>query len=317
MDANAPLMPSSLVLPRPLRGWVERASSALLQPPGEPHVSFTVPAGESALAAADSVAWQVFKNPLALFVGGVAAVLLELAEPRVRAGVWDHTSFRTDPVRRLRRTGLAAMIVVYGARSTAEALIAGVGRAHARVEGRTPDGVAYRATDPELLDWVQATASFGFLEAYCAFVRPLPEADRDRFYAEAVPAARLFGAARTPRSGREMAALLDAMRPKLAGSDTIPEFLAIMRRAPILPRALRPVQALLLRAAVAVVPAWARDLLGLGAGWRLRPWEARLLRAAGALADRIRLDNSPPVQACLRLGLPADALWRSRSARGT
>ena len=308
MNASAP----GFVLPRPLRGWAERTAGALLQPPNGPQVSFLLPAGEPALAAADSVTWQVFKNPLVLFVGGVAAVLLELAEPRVRAGVWDHTTFRTDPMRRLQRTGLAAMVVVYGARSTAEALIAGVGRAHARVEGRTAEGVAYRASDPALLDWVQATASFGFLEAYCAYVRPLPAPDRDSFYAEGAPAARLFGAAGAPRSCREMTTLLDAMRPKLGGSAVIPEFLAIMRRAPILPSALRPVQGLLLRAAVGVVPGWARDLLGLGASWRLRRWETRLLRAAGALADRVQLDGSPPVQACLRLGLPAGALYAPR-----
>jgi uncharacterized protein (DUF2236 family) len=31
----------------------------------------------------DSVSRCVFKNPLPLFIGGVAAVILELAEPRV------------------------------------------------------------------------------------------------------------------------------------------------------------------------------------------------------------------------------------------
>jgi uncharacterized protein (DUF2236 family) len=53
-----------------------------------------LPAGEPALAAPDSVSWRVFKNPVSLFVGGVTAVILELAEPRVRTGVWEHSSFR-------------------------------------------------------------------------------------------------------------------------------------------------------------------------------------------------------------------------------
>ena len=44
-----------------------------------------------------------------LVVGGIAAVILELAEPRVRTGVWEHTSFRRDPVTRMRRTGYAAI----------------------------------------------------------------------------------------------------------------------------------------------------------------------------------------------------------------
>ena len=87
-------------------------------------VDFTRPAGESALVSPDSVSWRVFKNPIALYVGGITAVLLELAEPRVRTGVWEHTTFRTDPIPRMERTGLAAMVTVYGARSEAERMIA-------------------------------------------------------------------------------------------------------------------------------------------------------------------------------------------------
>jgi len=95
----------------------------------------------------------------ALFIGGVAAVIMELAEPRVRTGVWEHTTFRVDPTRRLRRTGLAAMVTIYGARGKAEAMIARVRRMHDRIAGSTPAGKAYRANDPELLNWVQATAA--------------------------------------------------------------------------------------------------------------------------------------------------------------
>ncbi|RLM48855.1 DUF2236 domain-containing protein, partial [Halobellus sp. Atlit-31R] len=87
---------------------------------------FSRPPGEPALAPHDGVAWQVFANPVALFIGGVAAVLLELAEPSVRAGVWENSSFRRDPVMRLRRTGFAAMMTVYGPRSAAQQLIARV-----------------------------------------------------------------------------------------------------------------------------------------------------------------------------------------------
>jgi len=182
------------VSPATTTGW--RA----LRPETGQVFDFTQPAGEAALVGPDSVAWQVFRNPVALFVGGIAAVVLELAEPRVRSGVWDHTTFRSDPLRRMERTGLAAMVTIYGARSTAEKMIADVSRLHERVRGVTPAGVEYRASDPELLDWVQATASFGFLEAYCAFVRPLDATQRDRFYAEGAEAARLYGAVGAPTS---------------------------------------------------------------------------------------------------------------------
>ena len=40
------------------------------------------------------MSWRVFKNPLSLFIGGITAVIMELAEPRVRTGVWEHTTFR-------------------------------------------------------------------------------------------------------------------------------------------------------------------------------------------------------------------------------
>ncbi len=73
-------------------------------PPGMPPVDFAAPAGAPALFAPDSVSWRVMKNPVALIVGGLAAVILELAEPRVRTGVWEHTSFRRDPETRMRRT---------------------------------------------------------------------------------------------------------------------------------------------------------------------------------------------------------------------
>src|SRR6185295_17681676 len=135
---------------------VEAVSRLTGQSRGPLPFDFTTPVGEPALAPSDGVAWQVMKNPVALFVGGVTAVILELAEPRVRSGVWDHTTFRTDPLSRMERTGLAAMVTVYGARSTADRMIAGVRRLHERVSGVTPAGVSYRASDPELLDWVHA-----------------------------------------------------------------------------------------------------------------------------------------------------------------
>ena len=192
-------MSRPIALPRFLSERVERDARALAASRGAA-VDFEKPAGEPALVGPDSVSWQVFRNPVTLFVGGITAVLLELAEPRVRHGVWDHTTFRTDPLRRMRRTGLAAMVTVYGARSVAEAMIAGVGRMHGRVAGETRSGAAYRADDPELLDWVQATASFGFLEAYSAFVRPVSNADKDRYYAEV--GRRRRSTARPARRGR-------------------------------------------------------------------------------------------------------------------
>lgn len=303
------ILPSPLPLPGSLSRHLDETARNLLQPSDAPFVDFATPAGEPALTAPDSVSWQVFKNPVGLFIGGVTAVLLELAEPRVRSGVWDHSSFRTDPVTRLRRTGLAAMVTVYGARSTAEAMIAGVVRRHGAVQGETPDGETYRANDPALLDWVQATATFGFSEAYHRHVRRLERKERDGFYAEAVPAAGLYGASNPPQSSRAMEALFSAMRDRLEPSPIVFEFLDIMNRAPAFPATMRPLQRILVRAAVSATPDWLREHLGLGPRYQLRMGEGALVTLAARLADRVMLRSSPAVQACRRLGLPDGYLY--------
>jgi uncharacterized protein (DUF2236 family) len=295
-------------LPWPLRAPVDRAVRDFLTSSGSEPFDFAQPADEPALVPADSVSWRIFKNPVAVFVGGVAAVILELAEPRVRAGVWDHTSFRTDPLTRLKRTGLAAMITVYGPRTAAEAMIARVNARHARIEGVTSAGEPYRANDPELLVWVQATAAFGFAEAYHAYVRPLAGAERDRLLAEGQAAARAYGAFDAPASAIALDALFARMAGRLERSDVVFEFLRLMMATPILPTPARPLQTPLIKAAVALVPAPIRDRLEL-APWTPSTLELRLARLAARAADRYVLGASPAAQACVRLGLPADWLW--------
>ncbi|MBK6740805.1 MAG: DUF2236 domain-containing protein [Haliea sp.] len=275
-----------------------------------PEVDFLQPAGEPALAGPDSVSWRVFKNLVALYIGGIAAVLLELAEPRVRSGVWDHTTFRTDPLTRMQRTGIAAMVTVYGARSVAQQMIRGITKMHARVQGETPDGRSYRALEPELMNWVQVTASYGFLQAYHQFVTPLSAADRDRFYADAQAGAKLYGAPGAPANEAQQQALFAHMLPQLEASDIVFEFLDIMRRTGGLPPLMRPLQPLFLRAAISILPEPVRVRLNLDKGYRLAGWERLLVRGAGALSDRIVLRSAPPAQACLRLGLPADYLYK-------
>jgi uncharacterized protein (DUF2236 family) len=275
-----------------------------------PRVDFLNPPGAAALYSPDSLAWQVFKNPVALFTGGIAAVLLELAEPRVRSGVWGHSIFPTDPLTRLRRTGAVTHATVYAPAETATRMIQMVNRMHARVEGRTPAGVFYRANDPVLLDWVQATASYGFMEAYSALVRPFTDEERDRFHAESEPVARLFGAAGAPLSLAEQRRQFEAIRPELEDHPIVHEFLAIMKKTPALPLPLRPLQGMMLRGGVSLLPEWLQDRLNLREEWRLKGGEHRVLRRLGAIFDRLPIVGTPPVQACQRLGLPRNYLYR-------
>jgi len=202
------------------------------------------------------------------------------------------------------------MMTVYGPRSRTEAMIAAVVRRHEQVKGQTSEGVPYRANDPALLNWVQATAGYGFMEAYHAYVRPLSREERAALFAEGLPAARLYGAAGAPSSQSERDALFDVMRPRLAASPIIGEFLDIMERAPILPAPVRPLQRTFLKAAVGILPAWIRMRIRLGSGWSLGPSERLFIRALALASDRFVVQSSPAVQSCRRLGLPDPYLYR-------
>ena len=275
----------------------------LMRPPEGMEFDFSQPEGEPALAPRDGVSWRVFANPVSLFVGGVAAVLLELSEPSVRSGVWDHSSFARDPGTRLRRTGFAAMMTVYGPRSATEQLIARVVRMHGHVQGATPNGVAYQANDPRLLDWVHATATFGFTEAYHVYARPLSAREKDAAFAEGGPAALLYGATGAPSSWAAWEALLASTAPGLVGSSILADFMRIMGEAPILPGPLRPLQRLLVRAAVEITPEPVRSLPQLR-GRGLRFGEAALVKAMARAAGLLPLGETPPAQAARRLAQP-------------
>lgn len=273
-------------------------------------VDFLRPRGAPALFPADSITWRVYKNPVSLFIGGIAAVLLELAEPRVRTGVWGHSIFPRDPVTRMRRTGTAALITVYAPAEAAKTMIRAVNRMHERVVGETPEGVRFSASEPELLGWVQVTASFAFLEAYARYACPLSAAERDRYYAESEFSAPLYGVVDAPRSRADQQAQFEAMRPKLEAHPIVADFLELVEGAPALPQPVRLIQPMMIRAGVELVPAWVRDILELDPRWRQRPGEAAFLRALGAIAERVPAPQIPAVKACLRMGLPWNYLYR-------
>lgn len=273
-------------------------------------IDFETPKGAPSLCAPESMSWRVFKNPVSLAVGGITAVILELAEPRVRHGVWDHSTFREKPLRRMRRTGNAAMATVYAPKDQAEAMIGRIGRMHGRVSGVTSCGKAYRADDPELMNWVQATASFGFLEAYAALVGGVTQADRDRLYGEAQAGARLYGATGAPRNEAECKALFEAMTPLLEPSDILLDFLDIVEEA--LPT---PGAGLYVKAAIEILPDGIRRQLDLE-DRRAKPWMMGVLRRLAKASDRIAPPGAPPVLACKRMGLPRDYLYRSKAVIG-
>lgn len=57
--------------------------------------------------------------------------------------------------------------------------------------------------------------------------------------------------------------MLESMRGQLEPSHIVHEFLALVGNAPVLPAPLRPLQKILVRAAVEITPIWVRDTLDI------------------------------------------------------
>jgi uncharacterized protein (DUF2236 family) len=255
--------------------------------------------------------WRVFKNPVALGVGGVAAVLMEFADARIRSGVWDHSTYKADPIGRSKRTGVAAMVGCYGPASAARRVIQGVTNMHAKVSGKTPTGEAYRALDTELLDWVGATAAFGFVTAYDKFVAPLSEEDKARFYSDGAVVGRLYGAQVCPQSSADFLRMMDKLADRFEPHPIVEEFLTIIQSGKAAPNTPRFLHRALARGAVSILPLLIRRKLQLGKAYDLTTTDWLALRLAGAVAERRPDPKSPACQASVRLGLPSNFLYRS------
>ena len=218
----------------------------------------------NALIPADSPAWRVHGDVTGMMAGGIAALLLQMLHPGALAGVWDHSDFRRSLHGRLRNTARFIAATTYGDRSEGLAAIARVRRIHAEVAGTLPDGCAYRADDPHLLAWVHVAGSAMFLAGWQRFgsVR-LGDAERDRYWADVAPIAQLLGADPVPTDDRQAQALIMDFRGELRADERTRAIRDIILDPPGTRVRDRPVQRLLSRAAIDLLPPWARGLHGL------------------------------------------------------
>jgi uncharacterized protein (DUF2236 family) len=224
---------------------------------------------------------------VSMYPGGIRALLLQALHPLAMAAVAQHSGYRSDVWGRLARTSTFIATTTFGTAEHAQQAVAAVRAIHARISGTAPDGRPYRAADPHLLTWIHVAEADSFLVAHAAFGRDrLTPDERDEYVAQAAVIARALGAHGVPTTTTELAAALEAYRPELAAT---PEALDVARfllhEAPVPPLA-RPLYAVLARAAVDLLPPWARELLGLPHRGRL----ARTAVRAGAAAILATMD---------------------------
>jgi uncharacterized protein (DUF2236 family) len=142
--------------------------------------------------------WQVNREMVLLLAGG-RALLMQLAHPKIAAGVAEHSRFQEDPLARLYRTMSAMWSIVFDERAQARVALESVERRHKQVRGIVPGsepsqgGAPYDAFDQELLLWVHATLIDSALIAYHRFVAPLATEERIAYYNDSKKLASLFG----------------------------------------------------------------------------------------------------------------------------
>jgi uncharacterized protein (DUF2236 family) len=199
---------------------------------------------------------------MSMFVGGIAALMLQALHPRAMAGVADHSDFRTDPLGRLRRTAAFVGATAYGNSEEASRACATVRRVHKKVVGTTPDGRPYAADEAELLDWVHVAEFAAFAAAHRRYgADPLTDAELDRYIGEVARVACELGDPSPPRSWSELDAALDRHRPQLAIGEQARRAWRFLSEVPLSP-AVAPAYRVLFTGAVACLPPWARRLWG-------------------------------------------------------
>jgi uncharacterized protein (DUF2236 family) len=131
----------------------------------------------------DTVSWRVLAEPV-IFVGGGRALLLQVAHPKVAAGVEQHSTYASDPWARLFRTVDIMTKLGFGSADVSARQARLLARIHEGVVGTTSAGERYDAADPELLVWVWATLVDTALRCYERVFEPLTGPEREQYLAE-------------------------------------------------------------------------------------------------------------------------------------
>ena len=224
------------------------------------------PPGDPGLIGPGSMSWEINADLASVSQAGLPAIVLEILHPSVVAGVHDLSNYRQDPFQRARATLGYVLTTTFGNTEAATALIERVKHVHSFVNGTRPDGVPYRALDPELIAWVHTCIPWMIMRAYEHTKRPLTQSERDRYLAEQAMIGRMGGADWVPTSAAELDDYIDTMRPRLSVNAQTREFIDFLMTSPFfpdLPDALdRRLHRFAIYAGMSRALQWAQELIG-------------------------------------------------------
>lgn len=196
-------------------------------------IDYCAPPGDKGLFGPDSVCWRVHSDFSGMLVGGMSALLLQMLHPAALSGVWDYSNFRSDLLGRLRRTGQFIAATTFASTQDALNIIERVKKIHLQVQGTTPYGHDYQASNGDLLTWVHVAEMRSFLQAYLLYKNPaLSLADQDRYYQETAQVSKVLGATNIPQSVKEIELYLNEQQNHCVFDERTHEVFTILTQPP-------------------------------------------------------------------------------------
>lgn len=212
----------------------------------------------------DEAPWVVHAD-MATLVGGIRALLMQALHPGSLAGVRQHSRYKDDPLGRLAGTIQWLTVTTFASR---ESILREAGRVrgmHGKVKGTYRDAEGhereYRASDPELLQWVHIAFMESFLRCHQHYgAVPIP-GGADAYVRLWARSVEPLGLAEAPRSESEMQECIEHFEAQLTVSEDTREVLRWLRRPP-LPFVSRMAYKGLFQAALTTMSPRHREMIG-------------------------------------------------------
>lgn len=260
--------------PPPLAAGLQRSIVTTIEQVGgrhdEPEIYSGAPGDPGLAGGPGSMSWEIHGDLASVTVAGMAAIIMEVLEPSVMAGV--HAgSYRAQPERRARNTLGYVLRTTFGTTEAATTVINQVRSVHERVRGTRPDGVPYRALDPELIAWVHTCIPWAIMTAFDRYCRPLDRGEKDQYLAEQSVIGRMGGADEVPETEADLEAFVEQMRPRLAYNEQTMAFVDFLTGDTGDEHAASAAEQLdrrlIVRRSMSLMPRWARRLTGTDHSW--------------------------------------------------
>ena len=190
--------------------------------------------GDPGLTGPGSMSWEINGDIASVVLGGLGAIVMEILHPSVMAGVQDSRTTASSPGGAARTTFGYVVTTTFANTPRPKRLVGAVKRMHGQVNGVRPDGIPYRALDPELIGWVHTCIPWAVMTAYERYNRRSGD-ERDRYLREQAVIGRSAAPATSRRPRAELRDVRRGHAPEARGQRSSMEFFEFLMSMPSAP----------------------------------------------------------------------------------